>query len=177
MQDGDGRRRLAPWRLDLQRRGEGEAGERLDARAANDGDVDGLCGRSGRVLHAGSRGGGCAPSYVEATPAILRYGMLIKRVGGRGTRREGRPGPARGSIHPWSSFWGCATANHDEGAQDAATPSPQQPWRLEPGLHIAPRPPLKPRSTMTDMMAKPTGSRPMSTKRHRKVKSGCRTCK
>jgi hypothetical protein len=54
VQDGDGRRRLAPRRVDLERGGEGEAGQRLDARAADDGNVDGRCGRSGRVLRGGA---------------------------------------------------------------------------------------------------------------------------
>lgn len=45
VQDADGRRRLAPWCVDIERRRKREAGQRLYAGAANDGNVDGCWGR------------------------------------------------------------------------------------------------------------------------------------
>ena len=41
VEDADGRRRLAPRCIDIERCGEREAGQRLNAGAADDGDVDG----------------------------------------------------------------------------------------------------------------------------------------
>lgn len=64
VQDADGRRRLAPGCVDIERRGEREAGERLNASAANDGDVDGCWARC-QLRRCGvqwGREGGCAPS-------------------------------------------------------------------------------------------------------------------
>lgn len=63
VQDGDWRRRLAPRGVDIERCGEGEARKRLDARAANDGNVDRRCWLSARMRvekqeeEVGERGG------------------------------------------------------------------------------------------------------------------------
>jgi hypothetical protein len=43
VQDADGRGGGAPWCIDVEGCGEGEARQRLQTSAANDGNVDGIC--------------------------------------------------------------------------------------------------------------------------------------
>lgn len=105
LQDADGGRGLAPWRVDIECRSEGEARQRGNARAAYDGDVDGYCGDEPGSARVGS--GRRAPSNVFGTPAILRYGIEMERLKTRGMKKGVS---ASRSIHCGQS----ATTVHDK---------------------------------------------------------------
>jgi hypothetical protein len=142
LKDADGRRWLAPRRVNVEGRSKLEARERRDASAANYGDVYWCCMQCKQcrgVYVWGSR----VPSYVLGTPAILRYGMEMRRE----KRKEGyrevntlERSLARCNIHctvgrrdkQFLSRWGSScrlldpdgvTANSSKAAQHASETS------------------------------------------------------
>jgi hypothetical protein len=61
LEDGNRRRGLSPWGIDIESRGESEAWQGRDASAAYHGDVDGRC-IQGKQLVEQVQDEGCAPS-------------------------------------------------------------------------------------------------------------------